>query len=223
LEFDDLDLSGLNAETKETFSSFSVPIAVANEYYDELANEYTGINLLPKYVKEDQKVLQFAWHGYALLPVLFAATFFITTQILNNNKEMGALDGEIAEQTILLRQNQELLNQIAGIESKIGSFDRTQAILDSASVGTGVWTNNLAHISDFFAIKENIWTTRLSAGADAQVSLEGYSISKDMPTQFAYSIQAAQLKSMYSENLRENSAYKFNINYKLSSQPKADK
>jgi len=223
LEFDDIDLSGLNAETKETFSSFSVPIAVANEYYDELANEYTGINLLPKYVKEDQKVLQFAWHGYALLPVLFAATFFITTQVLNNNKEMGVLDEEIAEQTILLRQNQELLNQIAGIESKISSFDRTQAILDSASVGTGVWSNNLAHISDFFATKENIWTTRLTAGADAQVSLEGYSVSKDMPTQFAYSIQAAQLKSMYNENLRENSAYKYNINYKLSSQPKADK
>src|SRR5690606_35598716 len=78
LEFDDLDLSLIDPKIKETFSAFSVPVAVAAEYYDELSEEYQGINLLPKYVREDQKAFQFAWHGYAMFPLLFLAAFYIT-------------------------------------------------------------------------------------------------------------------------------------------------
>jgi hypothetical protein len=105
LEFSDLDLSALKNEAVEKFSAYSVPIAVASEYYDELEQVYKGINLLPKYVKEDQKFFQFAWHGYAMLPALFAVTFYLTQLILQNQKEVNVLDNEITEQTILLRQN----------------------------------------------------------------------------------------------------------------------
>ncbi len=38
LEFDDLDLSVLDDKTKEIFSSYSVPIAVANDYFDDIDN-----------------------------------------------------------------------------------------------------------------------------------------------------------------------------------------
>ncbi len=68
---------------------------MATDYYDEQDKEYKGINLLPKYVKEDQKIFQFSWHGYVILLLLFAAAFFITQQILSNNKEINKLETEI--------------------------------------------------------------------------------------------------------------------------------
>jgi hypothetical protein len=37
LEFDDLDLSLLDEETRQKFSSYSVPLAIATEYFDEQA------------------------------------------------------------------------------------------------------------------------------------------------------------------------------------------
>ena len=86
LEFEELDLSGVNAHTKEIFSSFSVPIAVASDYFDELEEIHKGINLLPKYVKEEQKFFQFAWHGFAILPLLFVASLFLTQKILINQR-----------------------------------------------------------------------------------------------------------------------------------------
>jgi hypothetical protein len=81
LEFDDVDLSALDEETREKFSMFSVPVAIATDYFDELSKEHQGIHILPKSIKEEQKAFQFSWHSYAILPLLFIAAFFITTSI----------------------------------------------------------------------------------------------------------------------------------------------
>ena len=82
-----------------------------------------------------------------MLPLLFAVAFFITQEILKNNKKMNEMDKEITEKTILMRQNQEILSKIAGIEGKISSFDQTQAKLDSATVGKGIWKEIIAQVS----------------------------------------------------------------------------
>lgn len=220
LEFSDLDLSALKNEAVEKFSAYSVPIAVASEYYDELEQVYKGINLLPKYVKEDQKFFQFAWHGYVMLPVLFAVTFYLTQLILQNQKEVNVLENEITEQTILLRQNQEILSKIADLETKISGFDQTQAILDSASSGTGVWVQVLKHISNFTGLKKDLWLTKLTRSENNIVTVEGFALTKNVLTEFAYSIESAILKSVQYETLRDENTYKFILNFDLSNYPK---
>jgi len=215
LEFSDVDLGGLTQEDKDKFSCFSVPVAVATEYYDELENLHKGINLLPKYVKEDQKFFQFGWHGYTMLPLLFGVTFFATQYVLENQREINQLDNQITEQTILMRQNQEILTQIAGLETKISGFDQTQAILDSASAGTGVWQQVLKHVSGFVGSKNSMWITKLNF-ADGNVSIEGYALNRNVLTEFAYSIESAILKSVSYEALREQNTYKFLITFDLS-------
>ncbi len=215
LEFDDFDLSSIDEETRSKFSAFSVPVAVGVEYIDEQEEGTKGINLLPRYVKEEQKFIQFAWHGYLMLPLLFIATLFITQSILKNQLELGQLNQEITEQTLLMRQNEEILSNIANLKTKIEGFDKTQAILDSASVGTGIWSGILQEISDFFANKHNLWLTQLSVDGSQNVVLIGYAVNKDVVTQFAYSLEKATLKSMVFEALRDENAYKFTISFSL--------
>jgi len=217
LEFDDLDLSALNEETKEKFSTYSIPVAVAIDYYDELNKEHHGLHILPKYIKEEQKVVQFSWHGYALLPLLFIAAFFITQKILNNNRDLSDLDKEIEAKTILMRQNQEVLVKIANLEGKIGSFGQTVAILDSAAAGAGVWKKLVKQISGFCQNSNNLWLSKLNNEGD-QVNVEGYSLTRNSLTDFAYSINDAVLQSMLYEELRERSAYRYNLNFKISNQ-----
>ena len=217
LEFDDLDLSALNEETKEKFSTYSIPVAVAIDYYDELNKEHHGLHILPKYIKEEQKVVQFSWHGYALLPLLFIAAFFITQKVLNNNRDLSDLDKEIEAKTILMRQNQEVLVKIANLEGKIGSFGQTVAILDSAAAGAGVWKKLVKQISGFCQNSNNLWLSKLNNEGD-QVNAEGYSLTRNSLTDFAYSINDAVLQSMLYEELRERSAYRYNLNFKISNQ-----
>ncbi len=217
LDFDDLNLSSLSTESKEKFSAFSVPIAAAYDYFDELEGTHQGINLLPRYVKEEQKIFQFGWHGYAVLPLLFVVTFYLTQIILNNQKEINQLDDEIATQTVLKRQNEEILNNISNLETKINSFGQTQAILDSASAGTGVWTDVLGTLSDFFASKKDIWLTKLTTDESNNVILDGYALNKNVLTDLAYFLKTAKLKGVYYEALREKNAYRFNLVFNLDS------
>jgi hypothetical protein len=197
---------------------FSVPVAIATDYFDELSKEHHGIHILPKSIKEEQKAFQFSWHSYAILPLLFIAAFFITQQVLKNNKQMGELDKEVAEKTLLMRQNQEILSKIATIEGKISSFDQTQAILDSATAGAGVWKNVISKVSDFCGKNSNLWVSKLSSSDGRSVVTEGYSLTRGTLTDFASSIENSLLKSMTYEELREKSAYKFNLNFNTSNQ-----
>ncbi|MDR3625881.1 MAG: hypothetical protein P4L45_03565 [Ignavibacteriaceae bacterium] len=217
LQFEELDLALLDSDTKQKFSSYSVPVAIAQEYFEELAETYKGINLLPRYVKEEQKAFQFAWHGFAMLPLLFFAAFFITLKILMNQKDINQLDKQISEQTIRLRQNQAILNKISDLQGKISNFSQTQVILDSASVGTGVWSANLENISHYIGIRRSIWLTKLSKDDSGNITLEGYALNRSVLTEFAYAIETAQLKSITYEALREKNAYRFNIIFNPSS------
>jgi len=220
LEFDDLDLTDIDQDTKERFSAFSILIATAIDYYDELSELHEGINLLPKSVREEQKFFQFSWHGYAILPLLFIVGFLITQEVLENSNTLSKLDTEIAEKTILMRQNQETLGKIAQLEGKISGFDQTQEILDSATAGTGVWNEILRDISKFTSKKKSIWLSKLTRSDQQTVIAEGYSLSRYALTDFAYSIEQATLNSMIYESLRDRNAYKFNLIFNISTYPK---
>ena len=209
-----MDVSQLPAEQREILSSFSIAIAAANDYLDDLSEEHRGINLLPKYVKEDQKLFQFAWHGYAMIPLLFAAAFFITLKVLQNNQAENELDAELTKQTFLQRQNQEVLNNISEVEGKINNFDQTQTILDSAGTGTGVWSRILEDVSGFVGGRQNLWLTNIVNETGTNIVIEGYALNRYVLTDFAYRLRGnAVLKNILFESLRDKNAYKFMVTF----------
>ena len=220
LEFDDVDLSEIPEDSKAKFSSYSVPIAIATEFFDELAKEHKGINLLPKYISEEQKFFQFSWHSFAVLPFLFAAAFLFTLKVLQNNRELSNLDEDIKQKNLIIRQNQETLSKISELEGKISSFGQTQAILDSAAVGTGVWKEVLKNVAGFCGSKQNIWVSSIVRDNSNTIKIEGYSLSKYSPTDFAYSLENSELKSIMNEALREKNAYKYNLTFDITSYQK---
>ena len=220
LEFDDVDLTEIGEETKAKFSSYSVPLAVATEFFDELAKEHKGINLLPKYVSEEQKFFQFSWHSFAVLPFLFIVAFLFTIKILQNSKELNKLDLDINQKNLIIRQNQGTLSKISELEGKISSFGQTQAILDSAAKGTGVWKAVLKDVAGFCGSKQNIWISTIVRDNSNTIKIEGYSLSKYSPTDFAYRLESAKLNSLMNEALREKNAYKYNLTFDITSYQK---
>ena len=150
-----------------------------------------------------------------MLPLLFFATFYITLKVLSNNNEITKLDEKISEQNILLRQNQATLSKISELETKISSFSQTQAILDSASVGTEVWSIALEHLSEFFQKNKDIWVTKLTNEGGGNIVLDGYALNRRVLTTLAFSIKSAELKSVNYEAIRDKSAYKFNLIFNL--------
>jgi hypothetical protein len=220
LEFDDLDISSLADENKSKFSSFSIPIASATEYFDELAKEHRGINLLPKYITEEQKFFQFSWHSFAVLPILFLASFLITLKVMQNSIEIKTLDSDIRNKTEIIRQNQVTLSKISELEGRVSSFGQTQTILDSAAAGAGVWKEVLSDVASFCGGKQNIWISKLARENTNSVVIEGYSLSKYSPTDMAYKLESARLNNLFNEALREKNAFKYNLTFDITSYPK---
>jgi len=220
VDFKEFDVIDLPKDTKETLSQFTVPIAAAQDYFSELAGEHKGINLLPKYVVEQQKFLQFGWHGFLMFPLLFLATFFFTQKTLENKLTIKNLDIDIIKYQLLYDKNQEIINQISAYEEKINNFGQTQTILDSVSVGTLVWTRAVDNISTFIKQNKNLWLTNIYLDSENKVKLEGYSLNKNVVTELAYSLKTAELSGVFFETIREKDTYKFNLSFDIASYDK---
>ncbi|MGD8779692.1 MAG: hypothetical protein PVH88_12105 [Ignavibacteria bacterium] len=216
LSFDAIDKSLLNEEDEKELSGFSIPIASAVDFFDELENTHKGINILPKYIQENQKFLQFGWHSYAILPLLFAATFYFTVQVLFNNKELNELDGEINRLKNLQQQNMEIIDQITPLDIKIKNFSQTQAILDSATVGTEVWGNLLDKVSSFVERRRNFWVSKVETIDNGQVKFIGYTLSRRSITEFARDNNSSTLDRILYEPLRDNSAFAYEVTFPVN-------
>ncbi|MCX6150383.1 MAG: hypothetical protein NTX22_07685 [Ignavibacteriales bacterium] len=215
LEFDDLDISLLDEAQKSKISSFSVPIATAYEYIDELNKAYHGINLLPRYVKEEQKFFQFGWHSYILLPILFAVALFFTYHILTNNKQINILTRQVNELKEIQRQNQKILGQINYFENRIVSFDATKIILDSASAGAEVWGKMTENMARFIGSRKSMWINSIGVDQNKTVAVSGFGLSRSVLTEFADSYNTSLLKNIRYEPLRTSKAYKFELSFDL--------
>lgn len=215
LKFDLYDFAKLKEEDQKDISAYSIPLAAAYEYYAEKEKELTGINILPRFIVENQKLVQFGWHSFAALPFLFAAAFLFTYLILSNNKEIVELDAEIQRLKDLEIKNQEIIVQIEPLESKIANFDNTQAILDSAMSGTEIWGQALEKVSNFVERRRNFWTSSIVAGDVENLTINGFSLSRSVLTEFAENYNSSILRNVLYEPLREKNAFAYKVNFKL--------
>lgn len=215
LKFESFDTSHLSEEDSQNLALYAMPISVGIEYYDELAKQHVGANFLPKYVQENQKTFQFAWHGYLLVTLLFAATLFFTIHILENVKLLKEKDNEIERLMQRKALDQSLVDEINPLAARINTFDATQGILDSAAVGAGIWNKNLTKLSDFIERRRSFWFTKIEPTNPEELKLFGFSLSRSVLTEFAEQNKTSVLKNINYEPLREKSAFSFTMDYRI--------
>lgn len=198
-----------------TWSSFTVPVAVAAEYLSETQNKYKGIDLLPPYIREQQKSFQLAWHGTTLLVALFAAVMFLTFQIYLNEFNLKKMDSEINSLILIKKQNQEIVDRIANLNSKIDNSAQTKLFLDKISSGSGLWGKNMEKLSDFANERRNIWIQNIKIDKTNPMIISGFSTSRWVLPELKRSYINSSLEFLHYEPMRERNTYEFNL--KMSS------
>jgi Tfp pilus assembly protein PilN len=207
-------LESVEIESKDAFSSqssFIVPLAVAEEYYSELERKFTGINLLPAYIKEEQKPFQFGWQGYLLIALTALAAFYFSGTIVSNISEIEAKDQEIVQLLKIEAQNKETVSRIKSYESRIQNVDQIQSTLNQLSSGTGILSSQLKKLSDFTNYRRNIWMSELNMDANKNVKLSGFTFSRRAVRELSDSYKGATLKSITFEPLRDTRSFRFSI------------
>jgi len=216
LEFGSFNLSLLNETDKALISSYSIPLAAAVDFYDNLDKKYEGINLLPKQILEERKFFQFSWHSIAILPLLFLVTVYSTVKILERRNEIELVSKQIIEKEEIIRKNQTIIEQIQLLESRIGSFGVITSKLDTLAVGRGLLTTVANKIADFAESKKNLWLTKIVWDDGKNFEIEGFSTSRNSITDFVNTIEGSSLKDITNEILREKRIYRFNLTIDIS-------
>jgi hypothetical protein len=200
-----------NIDSFSTESSFIIPTAVAEEYFAEVEKKLSGINLLPNYIKEEQKLFHLGWQGYlAVLLIMLSASFFVYKTI-SNFEELKAKDAEISKIQLIQAQNQATVSKIKSYENKVQNVDQTKAILDQLSSGTGILSDQLKKLSNFTNFRRNIWMSSLNMDINKNVKLGGYTFVRPMVKELSDSYNGSILQNIIYEPLRDTRSFKFTI------------
>jgi hypothetical protein len=194
-----------------TTSSFIIPAAVAQEYFDEKNKKYSGLNLLPNYVKEEQKVINLQWHGYLMIVLILLSVGFFINKIYSNNQELAAKNSEINKFNVVEEQNRDAVEKIKSYENKIANVGQTKAVLTQLSGGTGILSRQLKKIANFADQDKIMWISSITMDERKDMIVSGYTFSRRRVKDFADSYNGSILENIIYEPLRDTRAFKFKV------------
>ena len=194
-----------------TTSSFIIPVAVAQEYFDEKDKKSSGLNLLPRYVKEEQKLINLQWSGYVMiLLIMFSAAVFFT-KIYSNNQELAAKNSEINKFNVIEVQNRDAVEKIRSYENKIANVGQTKAVLNQLSKGTGILSTQMKKLANFTNQDRIMWISSINMDEQKDLVVSGYTFSRRRVKDLADSFNGSTLENIIYEPLRDTRAFKFKV------------
>ncbi|MEJ2617578.1 MAG: hypothetical protein P8Z35_21670, partial [Ignavibacteriaceae bacterium] len=205
----DVEIEDVDSFSSE--ASFIVPVAVAEEYFAELSKEFTGINLLPSYIKEEQKLINLGWKGYAMVLLIILSAGFFLMKVKANIDELNTKNEEIKKIQLIQAQNRETVAKIQSFENKIKNFDRTKNILDQLSSGTGILSTQMKKLSDYTNKKRNLWISQINLNMNKNLKINGYTMSRPVVKELSDTYNGSILQNILYDPLRDFRTFKFSI------------
>ena len=117
-----LDTTELTAEEQDMLSEYAVPIGVAWRVLEPNNPLVYKVNLLPAEIREGQRVFKLAWHGYALMLLLFLSALFFTWQIGQKSRDIRELRDVLTLKEGQRAENQTLAGSIQTLQEQLGRY-----------------------------------------------------------------------------------------------------
>lgn len=206
-----LDIEVKEADKFTPLPGFAVPIAAAEEYYIETSRKLKGINLLPNYVKEEQKIFNIGWQGYILLFLIMFSVYYFAAAYISNIYRSGQIDDQIKYYEKIQAQNKAAAGKLKSYETRLANVDQTKATLQRLSDGTGVLSSQLKKLSDFANVRRTLWFSGLLMNQSRDFRITGFTFSRPAVKTLSDSYPGALLESIIYEPLRDMRTFKFTV------------
>ena len=194
-----------------SLSSFIVPTSAAEEYFDQIENNKKGIDLLPNYVREQQKPFHLDWHGYTLIVLILLSISYFAYTAFSNSVLGTAMQNEINRLVRIQEQNKEAVAKINSYENKIKNVGQTKTILEQLSRGAGVLTKQMYKLSGFTESTENIWIRQMSYRNQDNLKIDGYTLNRKNARKLSDSYNSALLENVIYDPIKDTRYFKFSI------------
>jgi Tfp pilus assembly protein PilN len=213
IKYDGLDTSLFPADTVDELSEYAIPIATAWKVLDSKNPALYPSNMLPPRLLAEQKVLKFAWHGYAALILLFIATLFFAAQIPRQQAKINRLAEEINFKETQALEVAQLEASVAELRNEIRVLESALGLYEELVPGYNRWSRNLTHLSTGVNDLNSLWILDAQSRGDHGRGLEinGYSIYRSRIPRFANLFDDAILQEVLVQEIRGRIVYRFKV------------
>jgi len=204
------DMSLLDESQVRDLPAYTVPLGAATAGLRENERVYSTVNFLPETVREEQNSFRLAWHGYAALTLLFAASLFFTIEriTLSIQKKQAEFQSSLVSDAITAEK--AIQKEIVEIERQAAYYHSVVVLIDSIRSTTPSQSALLKTAADETKRLNSIWMTHISTAKNTY-RISGEAVYRSRIHQLAGAVQNSVIQRMSEENIRESTVYTFDI------------
>lgn len=206
-----LDTGEMQESIAETVSEYAIPIAAAMRSLESKNPAYYKIDLLPTGFLEGQKVFKFAWHGYALLVLLFFSTLFFTGRTISMNERVRQTNNTLTQKRVQLAENQRLQQILDSLTEQNGKLLGALDTYDAVVPDYNRWSKTLYHLTAGVDDVKGFWVTDLTQKPDTSFDIAGIALSRSNIRRIAMMFENSSLQSVQVDSIRGKEIYKFKL------------
>jgi len=198
-------------QTAELCAEYAVPIATAWRALEPKNENFSPANLLPVSLIERQKFFKLAWHGYAILALIFLTTLFFTWNSQKMRVEINSKTNMLDDKEHRLADNLSLKSSIAALQEKIDRRKNALVLYDSLVPGSDLWTSILTKGAIKIRQLGSLWLTNISTTPDGGMDISGIALYRSRIPQFAALFDRATLRRIAVKEIGDRKVYEFNL------------
>jgi Tfp pilus assembly protein PilN len=190
---------------------FSAPISVAWEKLQPKNPLFLRLNLIPSRIREEQKKLKLAWHGFVLLAVLFAATAGITFLTMKKQETIGTLSAALAYEQKQVREQQAIVTQINALESRSTAIIAATNTLDTLLQNSEKWSETLDTLATGVGGLRNLWINEIKPDPDGKLAVIGFSITRGSVPSLSHLIGDTHMREISVQEIGKKKVFRYDV------------
>ncbi len=200
-------------EKPEDLSALAIPIALAWKILDIKNSLFYPINLLPKTIRERQKVYKVAWHGLILITLVCSSTLFLLWQWKGQTDRIEEAQNALVRTETLVEASEagiERLGNLDSLRNQVAVYEKNISFTDMLSKGSKRWSPTLERLARKTRSVNALWFESMISAKKDRVSLSGWTLYRTRIPQISKSLDATVSK-VSSDEIRGNTVYRFDM------------
>jgi Tfp pilus assembly protein PilN len=216
LSFSDLAVPSDKAGVYDAYylSQYAIPIALACKALNQDDPRWTPSNFLPPRIMEGQKVFKIAWHGFIVLFLIFAVTFWATVAILKTSQEYRQEKIKKRDLEFTLEQRRKEAAEIQKIRNDLENQEKNIEILKQVLDKKNPWTETLAILNRALSSKPTSWLASLKLEKD-RLYFNGATTYRANIIGISEALPNSQIRKVVYNKIRDANTWNFEITAEL--------
>lgn len=205
-------------EKPEDLSVFAIPIALAWKTLDIKNPLFYPTNLLPKTIRERQKVYKVAWHGLLLITLVCSSALFLLGQWKGRRDRIEEVRNALVRIETLVEASEADMERIGNLDSlrnQIAVYEKNISFMDTLSSGSRRWSPTLERLAQEVRSVNALWFESLIPGGEDNILLSGWSLYPSRIPQISKALDDATVLTISPDQIRGHPVYKFEMGLKL--------